>query len=228
MIKRALGVLLDVAAGLAMLVAIWMALLWAPTEATMGHVQRIFYFHVATAWVGFFAFFVTFVAGILYLWRGQVRWDALAASSEEVGFTFITLTIVSGSLWARPVWNTWWTWEPRLTTIFVLWLIYVAYLMLRQALDDPERRARISAVYGILGFVSVPLTFMAIRWARSIHPVIVGSGGFALSDRMLTTLFVSLGAFTLLYASLLAHRLHLSRLADQVAALEAQVRRSFG
>lgn len=225
--KRTVGIALDVAAGVAVLLAICMALSWAPTEATMGDIQRVFYFHVSTAWVGFFAFFVTFLGGIFYLSRNDARWDALAASSEEVGLVFITMTLITGSIWAKPIWNTWWTWEPRLTTSAILWLIYVSYLMLRQSVDDPQRRARFSAVYGILGFVSVPITFMAIRWWRTIHPIILQSEGFSLSGKMLVTLFVTLGAFTLLYFSLLRHRFELMQLGDTVAALEDESRGKF-
>ena len=223
--KRA-GIALDVGAGAMVMVGLYMALSWAPTEATMGHVQRVFYFHVATAWVGFFGFFATFLASALYLWRGAAIWDIIAASSEEVGFTFITMTIITGSIWAKPVWNVWWTWEPRLTTSAILWLIYVAYMMLRQSVDDPIRRARFSAVYGIVGFISVPITFMAIRWWRTIHPVILQSEGFALSGRMLTTLFVAIGAFTLLYATLVNHRVQLARIEEKVAMLRGRLERS--
>ena len=220
---QVIGVLLDWAAAIAMLAAVFVALALAPTEATMGHVQRIFYFHVSTAWVGFLAFLVTFVAGAAYLGRNEAWWDHLAASSEEVGFVFITMAIITGSIWAKPVWNTWWTWEPRLTTSAILWLIYVAYLILRQSLDDRTRRARFSAVYGIVGFISVPITFMAIRWWRTIHPVILQSGGFSLSGRMLTALFVSLGAFTLLYVALLRRRVALAQMENRMEALEEQV-----
>ena len=191
----------------------------------MGHMQRFFYFHVSTAWVGFFAFFVTFLAGILYLSRSDLHWDDVAASSQEIGFTFISMTIVTGSIWAKPVWNVWWTWEPRLTTSAILWLIYIAYLALRLSVDDPARRARFSAVYGVAGFVSVPITFMAIRWWRTIHPVIFESEGFALSERMLKTLLMSLGAFTLLYFSLLRHRLELARLARKAHDLRERIDR---
>lgn len=222
---RRLGIALDIGAGIMVVVGLYMALFWAPTEATMGHVQRVFYFHVATAWVGFFGFFATFVASAVYLWRGKPIWDIIAASSEEVGFTFITMTIITGSIWAKPVWNVWWTWEPRLTTSAILWLIYVAYMMLRQSVDDPIRRARFSAVYGIVGFISVPITFMAIRWWRTIHPVILQSEGFSLSGNMLATLFVSIGAFTLLYASLVNHRVQLSRLEEKVAMLRGRLER---
>ena len=215
-----LGIALAGMSGVAMLVALGMALLYAPREATMGDVQRIFYFHVASAWVGFFAFFVTFLAGVGYLAVGERRWDILALSSVEVGLTFITMTVLTGSLWARPVWGTYWTWEPRLTISAVQLLIYVAYRMLRAAIEDPERRARFAAVYGIVAFVTVPLSWFAIRWWRTIHPdILTGGEGMAVTPRMVHALLVSLAAFTLLYVTLLRQRMRLERAADALARL---------
>lgn len=206
-------------AGVAILIALYMALGFAPTEATMGDVQRIFYWHVATAWVGFFAFFVTLVASIAYLRTGRRRWDIVALSSVEIGLAFAVIMTVTGSLWAKPVWNTWWTWEPRLTTVAIMLLIYATYLLLRQVIEDPGRRARFAAVYGIAGFISVPITFMAIRWWRTIHPVIFESEGFHLTSTMLAALIVSVLAYSLLYFSLLLLRTQLEFLSDEVAGL---------
>jgi heme exporter protein C len=206
------------------LVALGTVFLYAPREATMGDVQRIFYFHVASAWVGFFAFFVTFLAGIGYLAQGQRRWDILALSSVEIGLTFITMTVVTGALWARPVWGTYWTWEPRLTISAVQLLIYVAYLMLRAAIESPEREARFAAVYGVVAFVTVPLSWFAIRWWRTIHPdILTGGEGMATTSRMIHALLVSLAAFTLLYATLLRQRVRLERAADALARLRAEI-----
>ena len=199
---------------------LYMALIFAPTEATMGHVQRIFYFHVPAAWVGFFAFFVTFLASIAYLWKGDLKWDRVALSSAEIGVAFVTMAIITGSIWARPVWNTWWTWDPRLTLSAVVWVIYIAYVMLRAAVEEPTRRARFAAVFGIAGFASVPLDFFAIRWWRTIHPVIFKSSGFELSPRMLITLLFCLAAFTVLYVVLLVQRLRLENLRDKLSELE--------
>ncbi|MGQ9711031.1 MAG: cytochrome c biogenesis protein [Anaerolineae bacterium] len=213
------GLILALAAAMAILTALGMVFRYAPREATMGDVQRIFYFHVSSAWVGFFAFFVTFLAGILYLIRGERRWDILALSSVEVGLTFITMAVVTGSLWARPVWGTYWTWEPRLTISAVQLLIYIAYGMLRRAVEGPERQARFAAVYGIVAFVTVPLSWFAIRWWRTIHPEILSGGDMALTPKMVQTLLVSLAAFTLLYATLLRQRIRLERFADALAAL---------
>ena len=224
-----LGIALIGASAVAMLAALGMVFLYAPREATMGDVQRIFYFHVACAWVGFFAFFVTFVAGIGYLARGERRWDILALSSVEIGLTFITMAVVTGSLWARPAWGTYWTWEPRLTISAVQLLIYVAYGMLRTAIESPERKARFAAVYGIVAFVTVPLSWFAIRWWRTIHPdIMTGGGGMALTPRMVQTLLTSIAAFTLLYATLLRQRVRLERDSDTLARLRLRVENEKG
>lgn len=219
--KLAMG--LHIVAGVAILVALYMALGLAPTEATMGDVQRIFYWHVATAWIGFFAFFVTLVASIAYLRTAARQWDVMAMASVEIGLTFAIVMTITGSLWAKSVWNTWWTWEPRLTTVAIMLLIYATYLLLRQVIDDPGRRARIAAVYGIAGFVSVPITFMATRWWRTIHPVIFESEGFNLTSEMLMALIFSVIAFSLLYFSLLVLRMRQEFLADEVADLKNQL-----
>jgi heme exporter protein C len=201
-----------------------MVFLYAPREATMGEVQRIFYFHVASAWVGFFGFFVTFVGGVLYSLRGERRWDALGLSSVEIGLTFITMAVITGSLWARPVWGTYWTWEPRLTISAVQLLIYLAYLMLRGAIDSPEMKARFAAAYGIVAFVTVPLSWFAIRWWRTIHPdVLTGGEGMSITPRMVHTLLVSVAAFTLLYVTLLLARLRLERSKDALVAVRQRV-----
>jgi len=215
--------ILSWASAIAILAALYLVFVYAPTERTMGHVQRIFYFHVPTAWVGFFAFFVTLMASVAYLGKGARRWDIVALSSVEIGLTFITMTIVTGSIWAKVAWNVWWTWDPRLTTSTILWLIYVSYLMLRSAIDEETRRARFAAVHGIVGFVSVPITFMAIRWWRTIHPVIFESEGFHLTTPMLITLLFCIGAFTLLYFTLLIHRVRLEQLADEVEQLKHEL-----
>jgi len=220
--KNLTGWLLAGFSVLAFLIALGMVFLYAPRELTMGDVQRIFYFHVSSAWVGFFGFFVTFLGGIVYLARGERRWDILALSSAEVGLTFITMTLLTGMLWAKPAWGAYWTWEPRLTISAVQWLLYVAYVMLRGSVTSQERSARFAAVYGIVAFVTVPLSWFAIRWWRTIHPQIISGGEMALTAKMRYTLFVSLAAFTLLYATLLRQRIHLEQARDRLAALRAR------
>ena len=221
--------ILNIGTALLFVSAAALVFFYAPLERQMGEVQRIFYFHVAAAWASALAFGVTMVTGIVYLRTGQRQWDAISSGSVEVGLLFTLMTLISGSIWARPIWNTWWTWDPRLTTYTILALIYVAYGLLRQGIEDPGRQARFAAVYGILGFVSVPITFLSIRFWRTIHPVVIGngsataSGGFDMSPDMRLVFFVSLFTFTVLYACLLVNRVRLSRLADQVAQTQAQL-----
>jgi len=218
--KNRVGGVLAVLSVVAFLGALWMVFGYAPREATMGDVQRIFYFHVASAWVGFFGFFVTFVASTVYLVREERRWDILAASSAEIGLAFITMTLLTGMLWARPVWGVYWTWEPRLTISAVQWLLYVAYVMLRGSVTSPEREARFAAVYGIMAFVTVPLSWFAIRWWRTIHPQVVSGEGMAITPRMVQTLLTSIGVFTLVYVTLLRQRIRLALAQDALAALQ--------
>lgn len=210
--------ILDGAASLCILLAVVMALGWAPPEATMGHLQRILYCHVSTAWVGFLALFLGLAGGIMYLRQGEARSDDLSHASVEIGFAFVTMAILTGSMWAKPVWGTWWAWEPRLTTAAILWLMYLAYFMLRSGIDDPGRGARLAAVYAIVAFSSVPLTFLAILWWRGMHPVMGG-----LRPRMVATLLLSVGAFTLLYVALLRHRMRLADLGRQITSLGEQL-----
>ncbi|MEA5077997.1 MAG: cytochrome c biogenesis protein CcsA [Anaerolineaceae bacterium] len=208
-------ILLDVLAGLAVLVALWMALVYAPQEVVMGNVQRLFYFHVATGWTGMLGYLLAVVAGIGYLRTRSFNWDVTSYAGVEIGLVFTGLCVISGSFWARPIWNTWWTWDPRLTTAFIMELLYLAYLMLRSGLADPQQRARFSAVYAIIGFVTVPLTFLSIRIFRTIHPVVVASadagasGAFNMSPRMTQTFLFSLLAFTLLFVAYFWHRYRL-------------------
>ena len=208
--------------GAVFVVALYLVLLWAPQEAIMGDVQRVFYFHVAAGWVGALAFLVTAIVGVIYLIRGEERWDRIAAASVEIGVVFTFINIVTGSIWARPIWNTWWTWDPRLVTATIMLLIYIAYIMLRQGIDDPDRRARFSAVYGIVGFISVPITFASIRIFRTIHPVVVGSsdptalGAFDMNAEMRVAFFFSLFTFTLIYITLLWYRLRLQQQKEKI------------
>ncbi len=204
------------------LIALYMVFIYAPREAVMGDVQRVFYFHVAAGWVGAVAFLVTAITGGVYLAKRDRKWDRVAVASVEIGVVFIFINIVSGAIWARPIWNTWWTWDPRLVTATIMLLLYLAYLMLRQGIDDPDRRARFGAIYGIVAFVSVPITFLSIRIFRTIHPVVIGSGdptaegAFDMSPPMLQAFMFSLLTFTFIYMTLLWYRVRLGRLSEQV------------
>jgi heme exporter protein C len=223
--KPRLLTVLDYSSALLLLAATAMVFFYAPMEAVMGQVQRIFYFHVPAWWVGMLGLIVAAVSGVIYLARGNRLWDIVGVSAVEISITFVLIGLVTGSIWARPAWNTWWTWDPRLTTAAILELIYLAYLMLRSGIEDPDRRARFGAVYAIVGSVSVPITWFSIRLLRTIHPVVIGSGDptaqgtFDMTSAMLQTLMVSLLAFSVIFVTLLWHRIRLGRLADTVEQL---------
>jgi heme exporter protein C len=221
-------IVLDVLAAVFLLTAMWMALAYAPREIEMGDVQRVFYFHVATAWTGMLGYLLAVFTSIAFLRTRKLIWDVASLAGVEIGLVFTALCVVSGSIWARPIWNTWWTWDPRLTAAFIMELIYAAYLFLRRGVEDPDQRGRLSAVYAIVGFITVPLTFLSIRIFRTIHPVIIGSaasagaGSFEMSTRMSQTFFFSLFTFTILFTAFYWHRLRLGLLQQKVEALEFQ------
>jgi heme exporter protein C len=208
-------------------IAVFMVFFYAELEAVMGQVQRVFYFHVATAWVGMLGFLVAAIAGVAYLVKHERKWDVAGFAAIEISLVFFFIAIVTGSIWARPAWGTWWTWDPRLTTATIVELVYAAYLLLRQGIEDPDRRARFGAVYAILGFISVPLTFVSIRLYRTIHPVVIGNGGgegdFDMTARMFQTFMFSLFTFSVLFATLLWHRIRLGRLAEKVESLRLKL-----
>lgn len=201
------------------LVSILAVFYHAPVEQTMGIVQKIFYFHVASAWTGFLAFGVVFVCSILFLWKKTEIFDSLAYCSAEIGVMFTSLVLVTGPMWAKPIWNTYWTWDPRLTTTLILWLIYIGYLLLRNMIASPEKAARISAVYGIIGFVDVPIVYLSIRLWRTLHPehvMIMGGENSGLDPRMFQVLMLSLVAFTFLYLTLLLIRVDIEKLTKSI------------
>ena len=220
---------LDIVSLILLGVATYLALIFAPEEIVMGQVQRIFYFHVATAWVGLLGFIAAGITGIIYLVTKDMKWDVYEVASVEISLVFFFITIVLGSIWARPIWNTWWTWDPRLTTAAITELIYIAYFMLRQGLEDPERRARFGAVYTLVGAVSAPITFMAIRLFRTIHPVVIGNsdpnatGSFDMSSGMLVAFFFALFTFTVIFVDLFWNRVRMGQLQDKVEQLKLKV-----
>jgi heme exporter protein C len=196
----------------------------------MGAVQRIFYFHVGAAWAGALAFLVTVIAGIIYLINGERRWDTMGYSSVEVGLALITITLASGPVWAQFAWGKPWTWDPKLTASAVMWLSYAAYLMLRQSLEDPDRQARFGAVYGIVAFASVLMTFFGVRFiTATIHPIVVGASAgtpstdIGLAGKMVTAMVFSFVTFTFVYATLLWYRIRLANLTDRVNLLKARI-----
>jgi len=213
---------LSVLAALLVLAALAVVLFLTPLEQTMGAVQKVFYFHLSAAWVGMLAFILAALFGIFYLRKADLKWDRLAAASVEIGLLFTVITILSGMIWARPIWNTWWTWDPRLTTITILAFTYLGYLLLRRSSEEPEKRARFSAIYAVLGVLSVPLTFLSAHLLRSIHPVIFlgSSPEMAMNPAMYRALFLGLFSFSVLYLALLWQRVRLSRLQEKVDRLQ--------
>ena len=196
----------------------------APREASMGEIQRIFYYHVPSAWTSFLCFLANFIASIIYLARRNLKADAFAVSTAEVGVVFCTVVLVTGPLWARPVWGIWWTWDARLTTTLVLWLIYVSYLILRRY-STGQATPTLAAALAIFGFLDVPIVYMSIRWWRTQHPqpVIAGGQGSGLDPRMWTTVFVTWGAFLCLFFFLLRQRMTLARNQRELVQLRREL-----
>jgi heme exporter protein C len=214
-LDASLGVLLLIA----MMAALYMAFIQAPRERTMGDLQRIFYFHVPSGMVGLTAFGINFFASLMYLIRRDRRWDGLALSAAEVGVMFLAIVLVTGPIWAKPVWFVWWTWSPRLTSSLVLWLLYVAYLLIRNYVPDPERKAIMSAVFGIVAFVDAPIVWFSIRWWRDIHPSpMLETGG--LSPAMRPALWTCAFAFMLLMVYLIRRRYYLETARQDIEWLE--------
>lgn len=197
-----------------------MSLLVAPPDAVQGNVQRLMYVHVPAAWLAYLSFTVVFGASVAYLRTRRVRWDRLAAASAEIGVLFTALTIVLGSLWGKPVWGTWWTWDPRLTTTAILLLIYIGYLAVRRLPDNAVRRARWAAVVGIVGFVDVPIVHLSVVWWRSLHQqaTVLRPGAPTIAPVMLAALLLGVFAFSVTYFFLLSLRLRVGRLEERVVA----------
>ena len=196
----------------------------APTEATMGVIQRIFYFHVASAWAGFTAFLICFIGNLLYVWKRQQKYDWLGVSGAEVGLAFTTVVLITGPIWAHPVWGIWWTWDARLTSTFVLWLLYVSYLLLRTLVEEPDRRALLSSLFGIFAFLDVPLVFFSIRWWRTQHPapVIMGGSGSGLDPTMSKVFFFNVLAMHAFAAFLIVERYILEKRKSEVDILQRE------
>lgn len=194
----------------------------APTEATMGNVQRIFYYHVPSAWTAFLLFTVNFVASVVYLFRRSATTDAIALASAEIGVVFCTVVLVTGPLWAKPVWGIWWTWDARLTSTLVLWLIYVSYLVLRRYASGGQTPL-LAAALAVFGFVDVIFVYMAIRWFRTQHPqpVIAGGQGSGIDSHMLHALMANWVAFLAFAGMLLWVRYGLERRRQQLDEIHA-------
>lgn len=199
-------------------VAHWLIFAVAPREVSMGDVQRIVYLHVAIAWCGLAGCLTMGITAAMYLFRRNPGWDHWSQASAEVGWLCATLTLATGSLWAHEAWNTWWTWEPRLTASLILWMFFGGYLLIRSSVDEPHRRARLSAVLAVLSLVDVPLVVMATRWFRGIHPVTP-----EMDPRMRIVLLVSVVSYTALFALLLTLRRRQLALTQRVSAAEASI-----
>jgi len=240
MVKRLEGAgnVLNWVVAITLVISLFMVFFFAPDERTMGNVQRIFYFHVGAAWVAAVTFLIALIAGVSYLRNPTNNKDTIALASVEIGVIFTSMTIVAGSVWGRPAWGTWWIWTPRLTSITVLWLVYMAYFMLRGAVEDEERKMRYAAVYVIIAFVTVVMTYISIRLLRDIHPVVFGGVAESAqgadeglqdiargldSAKMGMTLTASVITFSLVYLAWLANRLKLQRIVNEVAELKLRV-----
>jgi heme exporter protein C len=220
--ERILGVL---GLGLSVAAAV-IALAVVPADAEQGDVQRLMYLHVPSAWLAYLAFFVVFVGSVQYLRTRRTRWDRVAHASAEIGVLFTALAIALGSLWGKPVWGVWWTWDPRLTTTAILLLIYVGYLAVRRVSDSPGQRAKWGAVVGVIGFVDVPVVHLSVTWWRSLHqpPSVLRAGAPSLAPPMLLTLLLAVAAFTVLYVYLLVLRLRVERLAARAEGQAVGIR----
>lgn len=196
--------------GLIGLVNLWMIFIWVPTERSMGLVQRLFYIHVPTVWVGFIAFGFVALASALYLFERDSKWDRRASATAEIGLILLSVSMASGAMWAKPVWGTWWTWDPKLTSVFVLWVIFIGYLMVRVYASSIRQAATWSSIVGIIGFANVPIVYLASMWWRSLHPELVTgplSESGALDPDMRTVLYFSTFVFLVLFLSLTHLRL---------------------
>ena len=197
----------------------------APEERTMGVIQRIFYFHVASAWAGFTAFLVCFIGNLLYVWKRAEKYDWLGVSSAEVGLAFTTVVLITGPIWAHPVWGIWWTWDAKLTSTFILWLLFIAYLLLRGLVEDPEKKASLSAIFAIFASLDIPLVYLANRLWRTQHPqpVIAGGQGSGLDPTMSKVLLLCLFAVFCVMILVLLDRYRLELLRNEAAELRYEV-----
>jgi heme exporter protein C len=223
--NRSGSTLLIAAAGIAIAAALYGALLWAPTERTMGTIQRIFYFHVPAGMVGIAAFLPILIGSIGFLATRRLAWDRLAEASAEAGLLFTTIVLITGPIWAKPVWGIWWTWDARLTSTLVLWFIYLSYILVRAYVSRPSRRAPLAAVVGILGAVDAPIVYFSIRWWRTQHPspVIGGGSESGLDPAMRVVLYGALLGYVLLFVALAIVRARLAKGEESLAAIAREI-----
>ncbi len=188
--------------------------LWAPVESSQGYVQKIMYIHLPGVWITFVAFFITFLGSIGYLWKRQEKYDIMALASAEIGVVFCTIGLVTGSIWGKPTWNTYWTWDARLTTTLILLLIFIGYLLLRKFVAPGEQQARFAAVVGIIGFLDVPLIHQSVTWWRTLHQtstMFSRKSSSVVDPNIAMTVWISLGAMTLVFIWLFLKRLQIEK-----------------
>ncbi|NIT14861.1 MAG: cytochrome C assembly protein [Candidatus Dadabacteria bacterium] len=214
-------IILLILTAVSMIASLYASFLYAPTEVVMGDIQRIFYFHMGTVWVATVAFTIVFIASIMFLKNGKRKWDILALCSAEIGVLFITLTIITGAIWAKPVWGTWWTWDPQLTTTFILWILYIVYLILRSVAGDNVKQAKFAAVFSIIAFIDLPIVYISARIKRGISPVVFGPGGGGIETEMLIAMLITFLACTLLFIVMLKQRTIYEKIKDDLRLISS-------
>ncbi len=221
--RRWVDDLLGVGALVGMVGALWLIFVYTPLELVQGAVQKVFYIHLASIWNAYASFLLVFVASILYLRRPSAATDRFARAWAEIGVVFTTITLISGAIWGKPIWGTYWSWDARLTTTLLLWLIYVVYLMLPSFMDDPERGRRYAAVVGVIGFVDVPIVHMSVRWWRTLHPdpIVANLEGPDLPASMWYTVLYCIVVFTVLAVYLVRQRMQIDELRATLARLRS-------
>ncbi len=217
--------LLIIISFISVVISLYATFIYAPSEVIMGEIQRIFYFHMGTVWVASVAFTIVFISSIMFLRNGKRKWDILSLSAAEIGVVFITLTIITGSIWAKPVWGTWWTWDPQLTTTFILWILYIVYLIIRSVAGDNMKQAKFAAVYSIIAFIDLPIVYISARLKRGISPVVFGPGGGGVEREMLITMMITLVACTLFFIILLRERINLEKMRDDLKLIKSRIKK---
>jgi heme exporter protein C len=212
--KSGLANVIGIAALALFLVGSFVGLFVVPADGMQGDIQRLMYVHVPAAWLAFLSFFVVFLMSVLYLIQRDLRWDRVAQSSAEIGVVFTVLTLALGSMWGKPTWGVWWTWDPRLTTTAIMLAIYVGYLAIRSFADDPDKRARWAAIVGIIGFANVPIVYLSVIWWRTLHQP--PSSPRSVSPEILWTLMFNLAAFSVIYVYLMMRRIRLAKLEGEL------------
>jgi len=212
--KSGLANVIGIAALALFLVGSFVGLFVVSADGMQGDIQRLMYVHVPAAWLAFLSFFVVFLMSVLYLIQRDLRWDRVAQGSAEIGVIFTVLTLALGSMWGKPTWGVWWTWDPRLTTTAIMLAIYVGYLAIRSFADDPDKRARWAAIVGIIGFANVPIVYLSVIWWRTLHQP--PSSPRSVSPEILWTLMFNLAAFTVIYVYLMMRRVRLAKLEGEL------------